>query len=92
MRIMKKNLLLLSLLTFFFGCAGLPETANRGIKYGMTPEKVIQVNKKKGYRILGWYQNTVVVKGMQEKLNQPAIKSFYFEDGKLVSITEKIEE
>ena len=64
--------------------------ANRGIAYGMSQEAVIKVNEKKGYKVLSQDKNTVVVDGMQEQLKQPAKKTFYFENGRLVSVSEKI--
>ena len=75
----------------WMGCANfLTTTANRGISYGMSQEAVIRVNEKKGYKILSKDENAVVVEGMQEQLKQPAEKTFYFENGRLVSVSERI--
>lgn len=88
---MRKIICGIGLLVAFCGCANfLSTTANRGIAYGMSPEAVIKVNEKKGYKVLSKDENTVVVEGMQEQLKQLAEKTFYFENGRLVSVSEKI--
>ena len=87
---MKKVVLGISIL-IMCGCADfLSTTANRGIAYGMSPKAVVKVNQQKGYKILSQDENNVVVEGMQEQLKQPAVKTFYFENGRLVSVSEKI--
>ena len=88
---MKQVIWGMGLLKMLSGCANfLSTTANRGIAYGMSQEAVIKVNEKKGYKVLSQDENTVVVEGMQEQLKQPAEKTFYFENGRLVSVSEKI--
>ncbi len=89
---MKKQIIqMLAAVILLSGCANfLCTTGNRGIAYGMNPEVVIKVNEKKGYKILNENENSVVVEGLQEQLNQPAEKTFYFENGHLVSVSEKI--
>jgi len=88
---MKRFIFGIGLLVMLCGCANfLSTTANRGIAYGMSQEAVIKVNEKKGYKILSKDENTVIVEGMQEQLKQPAEKTFYFENGRLVSVSEKI--
>lgn len=73
------------------GCANfLTITANKGITYGMSQEAVVKVNEKKGYKIIRQDENIIIVEGMQEQLKQPAEKTFHFENGRLISIEEKI--
>ena len=88
---MMKKFLIIATTVVFCGCANfLSTTANRGISYGMSPEAVIKVNERKGYKIISHDENTVVVDGTQEQANQPAEKIFYFENGRLVSVSEKM--
>lgn len=87
-----KNLSFILVLVFTIcGCASfLTTTGTGGTSFGMTKEAVIKTMERKGYKIISQDENVVVVDGMQEQLKQPAIKTFYFENGRLVSVNEKI--
>lgn len=86
-----KKLAILFFAISLLGCANfLSTTANRGIGYGMNQDTVARINEKKGYKIISRDENNVVVDGMQEQLKVPAIKTFYFENNKLVAVNEKM--
>lgn len=88
---MKKFSLVAALVISLYGCASfLTTTGTGGTSFGMSKEAVVKVMERKGYKIISEDENTVVVDGMQEQLKQPAIKTFYFENGSLVSVNEKI--
>ena len=86
-----KNLIGLTILVFLVGCANfLTTTATSGISFGMSKGSVIRVIEKKGYKIISNDENTIVVEGMQEQLKQPAIKTFIFENDRLISVSDKV--
>ena len=87
---MRKFVLFLCI-PLFVGCANfLTTTATSGTSFGMKRLSVLRVIEKKGYGILSQDENTIVVKGMQEQLKQPAIKTFTFENDKLVAVSDKV--
>jgi len=73
------------------GCASfLSTTATSGTSFGMSRAAVMQVIEKKGYKVISQDENTIVVQGMQEQMDQPAIKTFTFKDGRLISVSDKV--
>ncbi len=86
---MKKTAFLILLLSLS-GCANfLTVTGTGGTSFGMSREAVMKVIEKKRYTIISQNENIVVVNGMQEQLKVPAIKTFYFQDNKLVRVEDQ---
>jgi hypothetical protein len=88
---MKRLIWVLSM-TFLCGCANfLTTTATSGIGYGMTKQQVLTKLAAKKYPVINQDENTIVAKGMQEQLKQPATKTFQFQDDHLVSVTDQVD-
>ena len=88
---MKRLTFILAFLFAFPGCANfLTTTATSGTSFGMRKGAVLKVIDKKGYKILTQDENTITVEGMQEQLKQPAIKTFTFENDRLISVSDKV--
>ena len=92
--ILMKNLsvlmLILVLTVPICSCANFTTTGTSGTSFGMSKEAVIAVMGRRGYKVISQDEDTVVVEGVQEQLKQPSIKTFHFENGRLVSVSEKI--
>jgi hypothetical protein len=88
---MKKYWLMAGLIVMLTGCANfLTTTATSGTGFGMRKEAVLKVIEKKRYKIVSQDENTIVVEGMQEQLKQPAIKTFAFENDRLISVSDRV--
>lgn len=88
---MKKHWLMVGFIVMLTGCANfLTTTATSGTSFGMRKEAVLKVLDRKGYKIINQDENTIVAEGMQEQLKQPAVKTFAFENDRLVSVSDQI--
>ena len=88
---MKRFIFYVFIVLFGSGCANfLTTTATSGTSFGMRKGSVLKVIEKKGYKILSQDENNIVVEGMQEQLKQPAIKTFTFENDRLISVSDKV--
>ncbi len=88
---MKRWISVMIAVSLLIGCANfLTTTATSGTSFGMRKEAVLKVIERKGYKIVRQDENAIVVEGMQEQLKQPAIKTFTFENNRLISVSDKI--
>lgn len=84
------NILLMILSLWLGSCATfLTTTGTKGISFGMTKEQVLKRIETR-YTIIRQDENTIVCNGMQEQMQQPALKTFAFEKNRLVSVPDKI--
>jgi len=88
---MKKAISLFLTIIFLTGCSNLlTTTGTSGTSFGMEREAVLKSINRKKYKIISQDENSIVVDGLQEQLKQPAIKTFRFENDRLVSVTDQI--
>jgi len=87
---LKRTINLIILFVFLTGCANfLTTTATSGTRFDMKRESVMRVIERKKYKIISQDENTIVVEGMQEQMEIPAIKTFTFKDGRLISVSDQ---
>jgi hypothetical protein len=84
--------LILVLVIFLSGCANfMTTTATSGIGYGMTKQQVLAKLAAKRYPVVSQDENTIVARGKQEQLKQPATKTFQFQNDRFVAVTDQID-
>ncbi len=70
---------------------GCSTTGTSGINFGMSRSQVNHVIERKGYKVIEDLGDRIVVDGIQEQTNQPAEKTFLFDQqGRLISVNDRI--